>query len=356
MTISIGENNINPDSDRIFIVFEGGPTHDGIETAKRLIDVAVDSKADAVKFQMIDADRLMGEKDVKFGYKILADRENDIYAGREEMLYDILKRRELKKEEWKELKEYADMKGIMFFCTVMFPDEVDFAVDELGIQSLKVASADVDHFPLLRYISGKNVNIQVDTGSGNLWEIERAVRIIRERNNNIIIHHCPSGYPARLESINLRVIPTLKMMFPEHVIAFSDHTPGWDMDVAAIALGARLVEKTITLDRTTPSVEHCFSLEPDDAKRFVKSVRELETALGSSTRDIPSNILEERKKGRRSVFIKKSLSKGSALKPDNLDYKRPGYGISPSQSDILIGRTVAKDLPDNYMLSWKDII
>jgi sialic acid synthase SpsE len=356
MTISIGERIIDSVSDRVFIVFEGGPTHDGIETAKKLIDIAVDSEADAVKFQMIDTDRLMGEKDVKFGYKILVDRKNDIYAGKEEMLYEILKRRELSKKEWKELKNYADKKGIMFFCTVMFPDEVDFAVDELRIQSLKVASADVDHFPLLRYISGKNVNIQVDTGSGNLWEIERAVRIIREKNNNIIIHHCPSGYPARLESINLRVIPTLKMMFPEHVIAFSDHTPGWDMDVAAIALGARLVEKTITLDRTTPSVEHCFSLEPDDAKKFVKSIRELETALGSSTRDIPSNIMEERKKGRRSIFTNKSINKGSVLNFNDLDFKRPGYGISPSLSDILVGRKAAHDMPQNYMLNWTDIL
>jgi sialic acid synthase SpsE len=355
MSVKIGDKVLSREEERVFIVFEAGPTHDGLDTAKGLIDVAADAKADAIKFQMLDTERLMGQKDVEFSYKILIDKEEAIYEEKRESLYEILKRRELKREEWIELKNYADEKGIMFFCTAVFPDEVDFLVDELGVQSIKMASSDIDHFPLLEYVSKKDVNIQLDTGSGNLWEIERAVRLVERHNRNIIIHHCPSGYPARTESINLAMIPTLKMVFPDYLIAFSDHTPGWDMDMAAIAYGVRLVEKTITFDRTTPSVEHCFSLEPDESKRFVKSVRELEKAIGSSSRTIPEAVLEERRKGRRSIFTKRPLFRGEKITIEDMDFRRPGYGISPSYTDILLGKRVSKDIPADKMIMWDDI-
>ena len=145
------------------------------------------------------------------------------------------------------------------FTTAIYRDEVDFIVDELGIDSIKINSGDVNDLEFIEYCAKKNVNIQLDTGNADIWEIERAVITAEEAGcNNIIIHLCPSGYPAHIEIIHLRMITTLKQMFPNHSVAFSDHSPGWNMDIAAVALGADMVEKTLTLDRTIKSCELIF--------------------------------------------------------------------------------------------------
>ncbi len=303
-------------SQGVYIVLEAGPTHTGLESAKKLAKAAKEANADAVKFQLLYADRLMADKTVKFEYKYLEidGQGNEQFIPKVESLYDILKRRELQREEWVALKKYCDEIGITMFTTATYADEVDFIVDELGIDSIKINSSDVNELEFIRYCAGKGVNLQLDTGNADIWEIERAVIEAEEAGcNNIVIHHCPSGYPARLESIHLNMIPTLKKMFPNYAIAFSDHTPGWEMDIAAIALGADMVEKTITLDRTTKSCEHSFSLEPDQAKTFVASVRELETALGKERRTIPLDVKEGRKKSRRSPYALKNLQEGDTI-------------------------------------------
>ena len=183
----------------------------------------------------------------------------------------------------------------------------------IGCQSVKIASADLNHYPLLRKVARTGLNIQLDTGNGSLGEMEAAVDIIRrEGNENIIIHHCPSGYPARLQSINLRVITTLRQMFP-YPIAYSDHTPGWDMDIAAVTLGASLVEKTITLDRTTRSVEHIMSLEPPQMREFIKAIRDLEIALGSPRRVMHADEIKKRQANRRSMYLKAAAKAGTRL-------------------------------------------
>jgi len=246
-------------------------------------------------------------------------------------------------------------KGCTFFCTAAFPDEIDFLVDELKVDSIKIASADIDHIPLLKYASSKKVNIQIDTGSGNLWEIEKAVDVLSEKQDNLIIHHCPTGYPARLDSIHLRMIPALAARFADYVIAYSDHSPGWEMDMAAISLGVKLIEKTITLDATTPEIEHGFSLEPDECIRFVESVRDLEKALGKSDRVIPDDILEGRKKARRSINAAVDIKEGEEINERHIDYKRPGYGISPADINTVVGKKAKHDIPVNHMITLEDI-
>ncbi len=249
-TVKIGNRDVGEGAP-CFITYEAGPTHSGIASAKELVRHAAQSGADAVKFQLLDPDRLVADRKLPFSYDVLADAATGRTETVTEPLYDILCRRTLSETEWRELKAYSDSLGLAFFCTALFDDEIDFLV-AIGCQSIKIASADLNHYPLLRKVARTGLNIQLDTGNGSLGEMETAVDIIRrEGNENIIIHHCPSGYPARLQSINLRVITTLRQMFP-YPIAYSDHTPGWDMDIAAVTLGASLVEKTITLDRTHP--------------------------------------------------------------------------------------------------------
>jgi sialic acid synthase SpsE len=339
-----------------YIVLEAGPTHTGLESAKKLVDAAAEAGVDAVKFQMMDVDRLMGEKDVPFSYKVLTDRKTEAVETVEEPLYDILLRRSLKKEQWKALKLHCDRKKLAFISTFMFPEELDFLVDELEAPSVKLASGDICHFPLLRQMARKRVNVQIDTGSADLWEIERAVTLLEsEGNGNIIIHLCPTGYPARLESIHLRMIATLKRMFGNHAVAFSDHTPGWDMDIAAVALGADLVEKTITLDRMTRSCEHMFSIEPHEAARFVKSIRDLEIAMGEARRTLPQEFRDGRKKARRSVFAVRDIRAGEALDDGKIDFRRPECGIKPDEWELLRGRKAGRDIAAGTPIAKGDL-
>ena len=337
-----------------FITLEAGPTHDGLESAKRLVAHAAEAKANAVKFQIFDPDRLVADRKQPFTYDILVDKDSDKRETVSEPLYDILCRRCLTPKEWRELKAYSDSLGLAFFATIAFDDEVDF-LEELGCHSIKIASADVNHFPLLKRAAKSGLCLQLDTGNATIGEIEIAIDVIRgEGNENIIIHHCPSGYPARLESVNLRVIPTLKQMF-SYPIAYSDHSPGWEMDIAAIALGADLVEKTITEDRTTPSVEHIMSIEPSEMLAFVRSIRELETAMGGSRRLMTAAESEKRMAVRRSIHVRDDLSSGHVLQPEDLDYRRPGFGLPPSEAERIVGKPLAQSVSAGQALNWSDV-
>ena len=340
--------------DKVHVVLEAGPTHSGIESAKKLVDLAVKSNADSIKFQTIDADRLMADKSIEFEYSYLSknNHQEEVFIRSKEPLYNILKRRHLSKQEWRSLKKYCDQKGIHMFTTACFKDEVDFLVDELKIDSIKINSSDIDQLDLIRYVARKQVNIQLDTGSSDIWEIEKAVVAIEEEENeNIIIHHCPSGYPAHLSSIHLNMISTLKEMFPNYLIAFSDHSPGADMDIAAIALGAGMVEKTITLDRYTKSCEHSYSLEGKDIEEFVKTIRNLEVALGDKRRMLPKEKRAKRKNTRRSPYATRPLTKGEIIKEEDFEFRRPGHGLTEVEFSQCVGMPLSKNIEMNEPLS-----
>lgn len=338
-----------------FVTFEAGPTHDSADSAKRLITHAADAGADAIKFQILNADRLIADRNQQFSYEILADRESGETKSVTEPLYDILKRRELTLEEWEGLKSYSESLGLAFFATVCFEEDLEW-LKGIGCDSVKIASADVDHLPFIRAAARTGMCIQLDTGNATIGEIEAAVDVIRsEDNENIIIHHCPSGYPARLEGINLNVIPTLKSLFP-YPIAFSDHSPGWEMDIAAIALGVDLVEKTITEDRMTPGIEHIMSIEPDEMAAFVQIVRSLKTAMGNPRRILHDTERDKRTAIRRSAHLIQDGKAGQRVRELSIDFKRPGFGLSPVEYENLGELTLAKDLPSGHRLCLSDLV
>jgi sialic acid synthase SpsE len=350
--VKIGERLVGEGAP-CFITFEAGPTHSGIDQARTLVRHAAEAGADAVKFQIIDPDRLVADRKLPFSYDVLVDRATGRTETVTEPLYDILCRRTLRESEWRDLKQHSDSLKLAFFCTVLFDDEIDF-VAKIGCHSIKIASADLNHHPLLRKAARTGLNIQLDTGNGTLGEMETAVDIIRrEGNENIIIHHCPSGYPARLQSIHLRVITTLRQMFP-YPIAYSDHTPGWDMDIAAVALGASLIEKTITLDRATRSVEHVMSLEPAELRTFIQAIRDLEIALGNSRRIMHDDEIKRRQNVRRSIYLKSAAKAGTRLADAAIDFRRPGFGLGPELYDILADRRFKSDLPAGHLLALAD--
>tara|TARA_X000000950_G_scaffold273006_1_gene356287 strand:+ start:1422 stop:2483 length:1062 start_codon:yes stop_codon:yes gene_type:complete len=351
MNISLAGKKLN--YSKTHIVFEAGPTHTGIESAKKLADLTKKAGADSIKFQTIDADRLMADKTVLFEYSYLHKKPdgNLSYIPIKEPLYDILKRRYLSKDDWRELKQHCDSIGLHMFTTACYKDEVDFLVNDLKIDSIKINSSDINQLELIRYVAKKGVNIQLDTGSSDLWEIEKAVIAIEEEGNeNIIIHHCPSGYPARLESIHLNMIPTLKEMFPSYLIAFSDHNPGFEMDIAAISLGAGMVEKTITLDRFIKSCEHSYSLEENDSLEFIKVIRDIEVAFGDKRRILPPYKRASRKNTRRSPYAQRDMKQGELIQSTDFEFKRPGIGLSEEEFEGLLGTPLKEDLKVNQPL------
>ena len=337
-----------------YITYEAGPTHNGVESAIELVKLASESGADAIKFQIFDPDKLVADKAQLFTYDILLDRDSGETKTVSEPLYDILKRRSLTESQWKSVKKVADKLDLAFFATVGFQEDLEF-LTEIGCDSIKIASADVNHFPLLEQAAKTGMCIQLDTGNASLGEIEQAVDVlVSNGNDQIIIHQCPSGYPAHLSSINLNMIKTLKTMFP-YPAAFSDHSPGWDMDIAALAVGADLLEKTITFDRCTASVEHLMSIEGSDCAKFIQSIRDVETALGGARRIISQEQMVNIAKVRRSAFINKDLSAGMEISLADLDFRRPGNGIPPSDYKRLIGRTLTQNLTHGDQLGWHHI-
>jgi N,N'-diacetyllegionaminate synthase len=338
----------------VFITFEAGPTHDGLESAKRLVTEAARSGAHAIKFQIVDPERLVADKKQLFSYQILKDRKTGEMETVEEPLYDILRRRVLSKDEWRQVKAHADGKGLAFFATVTFEDEIEL-VASLSCHSVKIASGDVNHFPLIRLAARTGMCLQLDTGNSNLGEIEAAIDVIRsEGNEDIIIHQCPSGYPAHADSINLRILQTLKQMFP-YPVAFSDHSPGATMDIAAVAMGANLVEKTITMDRTTRSIEHIMSLEPADMAQFVQSIADVERAMGTPRRILHDVERKRRMAIRRSTFLTAPAKAGTALKDAAVQFRRPGFGLGPDEYEAMPEGKFRSDLPAGHMVTRSDL-
>ncbi len=351
-TVRLGDKEIGPDRP-VYIVLEAGPTHDGFSTAKKLVDIAAEAGADAIKFQILQADRIVSNREVQFSYTRLINAETQQVEEITEPLLDILKRRELKLEEWTALINHCRQKSIEFFSTATDAEELSF-LNSNGVNTVKICSGDVNYHYFLRQAAKYQWSVQIDTGASSLGEIETAVDVLESEGcNNIIINHCPSGYPARLESINLRVIPTLRQMFA-YPVAFSDHSPGFDMDIAAVAMGANMIEKTITLDRTSRGPEHIMSLDPESCQSFVRTIRNLEIAKGNPRRMLSKEEKLKCLNLRRSLFAAHELKKGERLTQAMVHYSRPGDGIPADLDSVVIGHIAKRNIPQASKLKFDD--
>ena len=343
------------DGQPVFIVFEAGPTHDGLEAACKLVDVAADAGADAVKFQIVDADSLVPDRDLQFAYQALKNRKTGELEDVSESLWAILKRRELSFSEWDAVIEHCRKRDIAFFSTVTNQTELEFLAAR-KVETVKICSGDVTYYHLLRQVSREPWSVQIDTGGATLAEVEQAVEVLEEAGcDKIIVNHCPSGYPARLESVNLKVLPTLRTMYPDCVVAFSDHTPGRDMDVAAVALGVHMIEKTITLDRATRSPEHVMSLEPHEAADFVRAIRDVEKGLGMPRRLMSPEERKTREVARRSLYAARDLAGGTTLSQGDLAYARPGGGIPANRDGEALGRRLKTEVRKGEPLAFSNL-
>ena len=330
-------------------IAEAGINHDGdINTAKQMVDIAVEAKADYVKFQSFKAEKLVTPDALTSSYIDEGSHENETFS-------DLLKRLELSKDDHFELKEYCDNKEIKFLSTAFDNDSFDLLMD-IGSDIIKVASGDITNIPFIRYMAERKLPMIVSTGMATLGEIEEAVKSIEidENNDQIVLLHCVSWYPADIETTNLNYIKTLENAFG-FPVGYSDHTLGINMTVAARALGAVFFEKHFTTDSTLFGPDHAASLNPNELIDLIKGIREVELGLGNSVREFSVKEINQRKVHRRSIIAKTKIKKGDLFTIDNLVIKRPGTGIKPKHLYHILGKRAKNNLNPEDLLKWSDV-
>ena len=339
---------VNKKNPRAIFIAEAGINHDGdISKAKKMIDAAVEAGADYVKFQSFKAKKLVTPDALTSSYI-------DDGSHKGESFQDLLQRLELNEDDHHDLKKYCDNKNIKFLSTAFDAESFDFLIS-LGIDIVKVASGDVTNLPLLKHMAKSGLPMIMSTGMATLGEIEEAVNAITsEGNDKIVLLHCISWYPAEISTTNLRFMETLKHAFP-FPVGYSDHTLGINMSIAARALGAVLLEKHFTMDKTEFGPDHAASIEPDELKSLIEGLREVEEGLGSTQRVFCDKEIGQRKVHRRSIVVKSRIEAGEALTIDNLIIKRPGIGIKPKYLDDVLGKKVRVACDAESLLSWSNV-
>lgn len=329
--IKIANRLINEDSPT-FIIAEIGVNHNGsVEIAKKLIDAAKDVGADAVKFQTFKTENLVS--------KSLKD------------FYEMVKKLELGKEDFKELAQYAKKKDIIFFSTPTDEESADL-LEQFKPPVFKIASGDLTQIPFIKYIAGKKTPIILSTGMGNLCEVEEALNAIYSTgNHDVILMHCVSSYPAPIEEVNLKVIHTLEKAFNVPV-GFSDHTQSSLTSVIAATMGAKVIEKHFTLDKDMEGPDHKASADVTDFKEIVDGIRSMEKMKGFPMKKMVESEKEIRINYRKSIFAKEKILKGNTITLDNITIKRPGNGIQPKYIDKILGKKVKRDINPDEMIKW----
>jgi len=331
--------------DYTFIIAEAGVNHNGdINMAKHLIDAALEAKADAVKFQTFKANELATPYAPKAKYQI--DQMN-----KTESQYEMLKKLELSYNYHSELIDYCKKSHILFMSTPFDYHSVNMLC-ELNLPVLKISSGEITNIPFLQHIAEKKRVIILSTGMSYLSEVDKAVRsIIKRGNKQLALMHCVSNYPARYQDINLNAISTLKNSFGLSV-GYSDHSSGIEVPIAAVAKGASIIEKHFTLNRNLKGPDHKASLEPDDLKKMITAIRNIEKAFGNGVKCPSVDEIEIAKIVRKSIVAKCDIQSGAVIINDMLTCKRPGTGIEPEMIKWLIGKKINHSITKNTLLSW----
>jgi len=341
--IEIGEKKVGKDHPT-FIIAEAGVNHNGkIELAKELVDEAKKASVDAVKFQTFKAEDLVTKEGKMADYQ----KKN---LGEEKSQYEMIKERELGYDDFEELKIYCDEKDVLFLSTPHTKKAADFL--EGLVPVFKIGSGDLTNLPFLDKVARKRKPIILSTGMGTLGEVEEAVdKIKKTGNEDLILLHCVTDYPASMENINLKAMLTLRNSF-KTLVGYSDHTLGITAPLAAVSLGATVIEKHFTLDKEMKGPDHKASLEPDEFKEMVNQIRSLEKALGDGIKRPTQNEEEIKRVARKSIVAVEGIPKNSVIKEEVLDIKRPGFGIKPKYLKKLIGREAKRDIKEDELITW----
>lgn len=329
----------------VFIIAEAGVNHNGdLNVAKRLVDVAAESGADAVKFQSFHAERVVSAQAEKADYQLAA-------TGGAETQLEMLCRLELDYHAHEVLFNYCKEKRILFLSTPFDVESADM-LDGLQMQLFKVGSGEITNIPFLRFIARKKKPFLLSTGMSTLEEVGQALRVIHsEGNRDVTLLHCVSEYPAPPGQIGLRAMLTLRDAFKTPV-GYSDHTLGNEIALAAVALGACVIEKHFTLSRGMSGPDHRASLEPKELKQLVSQIRNVEAAMGDGTKRPAPCEVPNIPVVRRSIFAAQDIPAGTAIREEMLECKRPGTGISPVHFDEVVGRKTRRSFAAGEMLNW----
>lgn len=330
---------------RVFIIAEAGVNHNGsIELAKKLIDVASQAGADAVKFQTFKTENLVSKNTSKAEYQ----KET---TDAMESQFDMIKKLELDVETHKKLIAYCQVKKIMFLSTPFDLDSIDM-LDSLGLEIFKIPSGEITNLPYLRKIGTLNKKIVLSTGMATLDEVRDALTILINSGTqkvNITVLHANTMYPTPMEDVNLNAMLTIGNSFNVNY-GYSDHTLGIEVDIAAVAMGASVIEKHFTLDKTMNGPDHKASLEPDELIAMVKGIRNIELALGSSIKSPSKSEIPNMSIARKSIVAKANIEKGNILTEENITVKRPANGISPMKWDSIIGTIANKNYKKDELI------
>jgi N-acetylneuraminate synthase len=326
-----------------FIIAEVGVNHNGrLDMARQLVDVAIQVGADAVKFQTFKSEKVISPQAPKADYQLQT-------TGKGESQLEMVKRLELPFEAFRELYAYCQERGILFMSTPFDEESADFLAD-LGVAVFKVPSGEITNLPFLAHVARKGRPMIVSTGMSYLGEVENAVHTIEENgNHDLILLHCTSNYPADPADVNLRAMCTMATAFGT-LTGYSDHTPGIEVPLAAVALGACVVEKHFTLDRTLSGPDHRASIEPDQLRDLVHGIRIVEAALGDGRKVPAASESNTAAVARKSLTSARDIPAGTQLTEDMIAIMRPGTGLPPSMISYVIGRQARVNIPSGTMI------
>lgn len=329
----------------VFIIAEAGVNHNGsIETAKKMIDVAVDSGADAVKFQTFKTENLVSKNAQKAEYQKLT-------TDGDESQYEMIKKLELDIDTHKELIAYCHDKNILFLSTPFDHDSIDL-LSKLGLHIFKIPSGEITNLPYLQHIGSLKKRVILSTGMSNLGEVEDALDILiiaGTQKDNITVLHANTEYPTPMEDVNLKAMQTIAEAFKVDV-GYSDHTLGIEVDIAAVAMGAKVIEKHFTLDKNMEGPDHQASLEPYELKAMVQAIRNIEKALGNGVKKTSKSERDNVLIVRKSIVANRDIEEGEFFTEENLAIKRPGTGLNPMQWNEVLGQCARKSYKADEMI------
>ncbi|HTL83225.1 MAG TPA: N-acetylneuraminate synthase [Bacteroidia bacterium] len=322
---------------KVFIIAEAGVNHNGsLVMALHLVDKAVEIGADCVKFQTFKAEQIVTAASPKANYQMQVTDKN-------ESQFDMLKKLELNKDAFAEIKKYCDKKGIRFLSTPYNPEDADL-LNSIGVDGFKIASGQLVETWFLKYVAKFGKQMIISTGMANMDEVRAAVEAIRSTgNNDLVVLQCNTDYPSKIEDTNIRAMLTMRDELKVRV-GYSDHVPNNYACFAAVALGAEVIEKHFTLDKTLPGPDHSSSLEPSEFKELINGVRNIEKCMGTGVK-VPSEAEVKNTFGmRRSLVARTDLAKGTILKAEHIGFKRPANGLSPKLFEVVLGKELLTDM------------
>ena len=345
--IKIGNRMIGSDYPTYFIAEIGGNFDGSIDKAKKLIDAAKEAGADCAKFQTFTAETIVSEG----GFSKM--ELHGVHGSWGRTVSEVFKDVEFPMEWHQEIANYCNSVGIDFSTSPYFKEAVDLCAD-MNLPFIKIGSGEITWLEMIDYIAKKGIPVMLATGDATMSEIDEAVRTIENAGNkNLVLMQCITNYPSKIESANVNVLKTYQSAF-NCLTGYSDHSPGHVVALASVVLGGRVIEKHFTLNKNDKGPDHPHSMEPDEFKFMVDSIREVERAMGSTRKEVVDEESETVFVQRRCLYAKRDLKKGQIITPEDIDVLRPALGIPPKFKDTIIGKTVIKDIPARDPIFWED--